>query len=111
MRIVKTLFGKNREKHGQNSQLTAYKLSGNNHTFSDMRAKMQTFTIVPEIPCRTEKTANGFSVCREDPPKKVYRSRMTFQASASRSTLHAALAGLVDGRQTAGRPVCGSVYR
>ena len=70
MNIVKTLFGKNREKHGQNSQLTAYKLSGNNHTFSDMRAKMQTFTIVPEIPCRTEKRQTVFPFAVKIPQKR-----------------------------------------
>ena len=60
MRIVKTHFGKNREKHGQNGQLSAYKLNGNSHTFSDMRAKMQTFTIVPGILRRTEKRQTVF---------------------------------------------------
>jgi hypothetical protein len=36
--------------------------------------------------------------------------RMTDQASISFSRLQAALAGLVDGRQTAPRPVVGSIY-
>ena len=39
-----------------------------------------------------------------------YGFRICRQASASRSAFHAALAGLVEGRQTAGRPVCGSIY-
>lgn len=52
-------------------------------------------------------------ICREYTKKRkgIYRTvRMTFQASTRRSIFQAAFAGLVEGRQIAGRPVRDSVY-
>ena len=71
---------------------------------------MQIFTYLPWIIQRIKKRRTVFPSAARIPENDVYRTRITFHASARRSTLHAALAGLVDGRQTAGRPVFGSVY-
>ena len=43
-------------------------------------------------------------------PNKTVQLTMTRQASVSISRLHEALAGLVEGRSAAGRPVVGNTY-